>query len=302
MLQLRDIFKAPLDAAYFSLKESNLRSQKDMIETHFSTEVDKTGYQGKKYRKPVKTLRPLDYAIQFKNKHGTLHEITGPSIAFEHVTNLNVKDLIVDFEVGISEMRRHEDGHLVVNASLQNGQKGHAPSTGGFHFNIVYKNDVPNGIQMMQTIFADVLDGQYNMHKDNDDTALVNKASVRVANEKNITCLEEAVNDLLRTDQNAEGVLARLLEIKDREKDLVRNTAAPFHFTDEEAHAIMQRIPPIHDTWSAVLTFTAGAAGVPHFGLGHYTTPLVADVYSTDRLYRATGDVPTSDTFLAVPV
>ena len=230
MLQLKDIFQAPLDAAYESMSKRNGETNVTLLQNNFqivdSTDVDTL----QEYGGTTQTVRPLEREIQFKNKHGRLQSMKVPSLVFEQATTLNVRDLMIDFDVNISEMRRRtSDGALVVNASLQkpSGDKSNAIQPGGFHFNVTYRNELPKGITKLQEIFADLMDEKYSVIKDRDDLELEQKDQQLLHQRKSVRRIElltESIHELMATEDpplEAQDRGERLSLALQQTKDLV---------------------------------------------------------------------------------
>ena len=220
MLQLTDICTAPLEAAYKSLRLQNENEHKYIVEKHFQVVQNNNPHVVKKYGGVRRTLRPIDNAIQLRNKHGILNEITGPTVAFDQLTTLNVKELMVDFDVAISDIRRHtDDGTLVVDAALPCKSSGGSEGrTGGFHFNVMYKNELPPGMKKLQGIFSDSLDDQYAAIRDSEDMTSESKAADRLLHDKAVdkACKQiEYVLDMLHADARDNALVVRgLLDIR----------------------------------------------------------------------------------------
>jgi hypothetical protein len=313
MIQLRDIFKAPLDAAYLSLQESNNRAQRDMVAKHFHVASANEPAIAKKYDIPLQTLRPLENVFQFNNKNGIRQELKGPTIAFEHVTNMNVKDLMIDFDVSISEMRRRSDGELVVNAALNKGKDGDALNSGGFHFNIVYKNEVPSGVARLQGVFADVLDGQYMLIKDSEDISLQTQAEERLQTELLIQKLSKSILYIQRfvshttSETDSLSALSTLVDIVDRVKLFTKNADGIY---PRQIHDMLMRLPRFASIEQHFGRVHHGSPGMD-YGIIFRSQEVDSDSYTTDQMYtrKSSGDwdIPTNltlatDTKLLIPV
>ena len=287
MLQLKDIFKAPLDAAYGSLKQINTESDRDMIDRHFSVKEQNDPITAKKYGTPLRTLVPLENIVQFKNKNGVTQEISGPTMAFEQLTSLHLKELVLDFDVGISEMRRRSDGELIVNAALQPPSAGNARA-GGFHFSVIYKNELPAGVSKLQNIFSDVLDGQYTILKDSDDIGLEARGTRRLAISKVMKPLTSDVEFILSNQSKDNGgnlLLSILLKVC-MGVEIIRKYESEY---PEESVAAMTRLDsilrslPSLDRLGVHLSLSNDSAN--DFGLRYRTLALESDRYITDRIY-----------------
>ena len=319
MLQLKDIFKAPLDAAYGSLKQIHAEADRDMVDSHFAVKEINDPMVSKRYGTPLRTLVPLENVFQFKNKNGVTQEINGPTIAFEQLTSLHLKELVLDFDVGISEMRRRSDGELVVNASLQAPTEG-GPSAaaGGFHFSVVYKNELPAGVSKLQSIFSDVLDGQYTILKDSDDIALEGPVKRRVAISKAVNNLSSSVEELLSNTQVEDGGYLVLFTLTKLSRDVKTIKTYVEEYPDETVGILerfaklLERIPMLADLQNHVVLWTGADDddATKDFGLRYRTITLDDDVSIIDRIYGRTmgeWDIPSSatwtidDTKLLVP-
>ena len=292
MIQLRDIFKAPLDAAYLSLQESNNRAQRDMVAKHFHLASANDPAIAKTYDIPLQTLRPLENVFQFKNKNGIRQEIQGPTISFEHVTNMNVKELMIDFDVSISEMRRRSDGELVVNAALNKGKDGDALNSGGFHFNIVYKNEVPRGVARLQDVFADVLDGQYMLIKDSEDIGLETQSENRLQTELSIQKMAKSILYMQRfvsskpSDTESLSVLSTLVDIVDRVKSFTKNVDGRY---PRQIHDMLMRLPRFESIQQHFGRVDHSSTGMD-YGIIFRSVEVPSDSYTIDQMYTRKSD------------
>ena len=206
MLQLVDICKAPLDGVYEALKERNALELKEMVHNNYQVVQTNDPFAVRKYGGVLRTLRPLENAIQFRGRNGDLKEIRGASSAFENVPSLNIKELMVDFDVGISGIRRRqEDGKLVVNASIPCNTARDA-ITGGIHFNVVYKNELPSGLAKMHEIYTDMIKDQYLAIRDGEDIKTEDMLNKRVDMDKRITWIEDTARNYSNMFFEVDGV------------------------------------------------------------------------------------------------
>ena len=310
MLQLKDIFKAPLDAAYGSLKQMHAEADRDMVRKHFIVKEDNDPRTVKRYGGPLRTLCPLENAVQFKNKHGITQEMHGPTIAFDQLTCLHMKELVLDFDVSISEMRRRVDGELLVNAALQKPTVG--DGGGGFHFSVVYKNELAPAVSKLQCIFSDVLDGQYTILKDNDDLRPGKRSVRRINISKTLNKLKTDV-DFVVSEPGGHLVLSALVKIC-TDIDVVLKYLEDYPEeagTQKRLDSIRRQVPSMEFLLESVRLSTNTDA-IDDYGIRYRANSVVTDVYTTDRLYIKTaaetwnlptdGTVDIDATALLVPV